>query len=217
MGSMEWSEWALSLAVFIPAVGAVVTILIPRAQEELIKWVSLVTTLGTLGVVVGILVDFDYDNAGQLQFAVNNRWIDVINSRYHLGVDGISLPLLALSALVTVLCVIYSWNHFPEPYNPKAFLALMLVLEVGMNGTFVAQDLILFFVFFDLAPWRGLVLLAVAGMTLGMVRGFSLLDSIRFGVAAGAAAVMTPGTGLCRREDAERLFAQMQREALPAA
>jgi 6-phosphofructokinase 2 len=57
----------------------------------------------------------------------------------------------------------------------------------------------------------------VAGMTLGMVRGLSLLDSIRFGVAAGAAAVMTNGTGLCEREDAERLFAQMQRETLPTA
>ena len=49
-----------------------------------------------------------------------------------------------------MLCVIYSWNHFPEPHNPKAFLALMLILEVGMNGTFVAQDLILFFIFFEI-------------------------------------------------------------------
>ena len=49
-----------------------------------------------------------------------------------------------------MLCVIYSWNHFPEPHNPKAFLALILILEVGMNGTFVAQDLILFFVFFEI-------------------------------------------------------------------
>ena len=67
-----------------------------------------------------------------------------------MGLDGISLPLLALSAFIVVLCVIYSWNHFPEPHNPKAFLALLLLLEVGMNGTFVAQDLILFFVFFEL-------------------------------------------------------------------
>src|SRR5687767_12959972 len=64
-------------------------------------------------------------------------------------VDGMSLPLLLLSMVITVLCVIYSWDHFPEPHNPKAFLALMLVLETGMNGTFVAQDLILFFVFFE--------------------------------------------------------------------
>lgn len=146
---MEWSEWALSLAVFLPGVGALIVMLIPRAEEQLIKAVALVTTLATFGVVVGILADFDYDRSGELQFELNNRWIDVINSRYHVAIDGISLPLLALSAFVTLLCVIYSWNHFPEPHNPKAFLALVLVLEVGMNGTFVAQDLILFFIFFE--------------------------------------------------------------------
>ena len=74
----------------------------------------------------------------------------MINSRYHVGIDGISLPLLAPVDVHLVLCIIYSWNHFPEPHNPKAFLALILLLEAGMNGTFVAQDLILFFIFFEI-------------------------------------------------------------------
>ena len=69
--------------------------------------------------------------------------------RYIVGIDGLSLPLVALTLLVTPLCIIYSWNHFPEPHNPKAFLILILVLHTGMLGTFVAQDLILFFVFFE--------------------------------------------------------------------
>ena len=56
---------------------------------------------------------------------------------------------MALTLLVTPLVIIYSWNHFPEPHNPKAFLILILVLHTGMLGTFVAQDLILFFVFFE--------------------------------------------------------------------
>jgi 6-phosphofructokinase 2 len=56
----------------------------------------------------------------------------------------------------------------------------------------------------------------VAGITLGLVRGLPLLEAVRFGVAAGAAAVMSPGTDLCNRQDTERLFAQMQREVLPA-
>src|SRR4029450_1739315 len=98
---------------------------------------------------IGILFRFDYDRAGRLQFGVNESWIDVINSRYHIGIDGISLPLLVLSMFIVVLTIIYSWNHFPEPHNPKAFLILILILETGMNGTFVAQDLILFFVFFE--------------------------------------------------------------------
>ncbi len=147
---MDWfDDWALTLAVFIPAVGMAIVLLIPRAQEELIKIVTLVTSLATLGVGIAILADFNYDRGG-LQFNVNEPWIDVIHSRYHLGIDGISLPLLVLSMFITVLCVIYSWNHFPEPHNPKAFLALVLLLEVGMNGTFVAEDLILFFIFFEI-------------------------------------------------------------------
>ena len=148
---MNWfQEWALTLAIFVPAVGLAVILLIPRAQETAIKAAALVTTLVTLGVGVGIAADFNYDATAQLQFRVNEPWIDVIRARYHLGLDGISLPLLLLSMLVTVLCVIYSWNHFPEPHNPKAFLALILILEVGMNGTFLAEDLILFFIFFEI-------------------------------------------------------------------
>ena len=148
---MSWfDDWALTLAVFLPVVGMVIVLLIPRAEEGAQKLVALLTTLVTFAVGIGILFRFDYNRAGRLQFGVDKSWIDVINSRYHMGIDGISLPLLILSMFITVLCVIYSWNHFPEPHNPKAFLALILLLEVGMNGTFAAQDLILFFVFFEI-------------------------------------------------------------------
>jgi NADH-quinone oxidoreductase subunit M len=150
MEATGFDAWALTLVVFIPAVGALITMLLPRAREEEIKVVTLLSTLGSLGCVVAVIARFDFDKTSTLQFQVDKRWIDVINSRYHVAVDGISLPLLALSAFITVLCVVYSWNHFPEPHNPKAFLTLLLILEVGMNGTFVAQDLILFFIFFEI-------------------------------------------------------------------
>src|SRR5256714_909282 len=145
-----FDHWALSAAIFVPIVGALVLVVVPRSQEPAIKAVALLTALATGAVGVYLLTHFDYGRSGSLQFVVNRPWIDVINSRYHVGVDGISLPLLALSMLISVLCVIYSWDHFPEPRNPKAFLILLLVLETGMNGTFAAQDLILFFVFFEL-------------------------------------------------------------------
>ena len=146
---MDWFDnWALTLAVFIPIVGMVIVLLIPKTEENLIKVVTLLTTLLTAAVGIGILANFNLDD-GRLQFVANERWIEVINSRYHVGIDGISLPLVLLTMLVTVCCVIYSWNHFPEPHNPKAFLALVLLLETGMIGTFVAQDLILFFIFFE--------------------------------------------------------------------
>ena len=148
---MDWFDsWAVTLAVFIPAVGMALVLVIPKAQERALKLTALATTLLTLAVGVGMLARFDYDRTGALQFQVNKSWIDVIHSRYHLGVDGISLPLLLMTMLITVMCVVYTWDHFPDPRTPKAFLALILLLETGMNGTFCAQDLILFFIFFEL-------------------------------------------------------------------
>jgi NADH-quinone oxidoreductase subunit M len=147
---MDWfDDWALTLAVFLPAVGVAALLFMPRAQEQAIKVTALLTAVLTGAVGVGILARFDYDASGALQFQVNEPWIKVINSRYHLGVDGIALPLLIMSMLTIILCIVYSWSHF-QPHNPKAFLALVLLLEVGLNGTFVAQDLILFFIFFEL-------------------------------------------------------------------
>ena len=148
---MDWfDDWALTLAVFVPLVGMALVLTIPKAQETAIKATALMTAVLTGVVGVGILTQFDYHHSGKLQFQANEPWIDVIKSRFHVGIDGIALPLLILSMLVVILCIIYSWNHFPKPHNPKAFLALILLLEVGMNGTFVAQDLILFFIFFEL-------------------------------------------------------------------
>ncbi len=74
----------------------------------------------------------------------------MIDANYAVGIDGISLPLYILSMAVTFLVMIYSWDNMPDAGNPKAFFILMLILQVGMAGTFMAQDLILFFVFFEL-------------------------------------------------------------------
>jgi NADH-quinone oxidoreductase subunit M len=143
------TDWGLTLMVFLPAAGALVMLLIPKAEEQAHRWVSLVAVLASAGMGVAVLADFNYDRTAELQFVVNKPWIDVINARYFVGIDGLSVPLVALTLLITPLCIIYSWNHFPEPHNPKAFLILLLVLQTGMLGTFVAQDLILFFVFFE--------------------------------------------------------------------
>lgn len=142
-------DWGLTLLTFLPLLGALLVIAVPKADEQMQKAVALLATLATAVVAVLLLAWFDLDNAGSLQFVVDVSWIDVINSRYIMGIDGISLPLMLLTVLVVPLCVIYSFNHFPEPRNPKAFLSLLLILQTGMIGTFVAQDLILFFVFFE--------------------------------------------------------------------
>ena len=148
---MEWVEdWGLSLATFLPLAGVVVLMFLPAGRDRLLK--SVATAFAGLALIAGILVavEFDYSRAGTLQQQVNAEWIPQINSNYHIGVDGMSLPLLALSLLVSFLCMIYLWWHVPSPGKPKALLALVLLLETGMNGTFIALDLILFFVFWEL-------------------------------------------------------------------
>jgi len=149
MDVLQNSNWVLSVGTFLPLVGVIVMLFIPKAEEELHKLVALVTALATLGVGVYTLTKFDYDQAGKLQFFADAEWIKVISSNYTIGLDGMSLPLYFLSMVVTVLVMVYSWNRIPSPGNPKAFLILMLILQTGMAGTFISQDLILFFVFFE--------------------------------------------------------------------
>jgi len=144
------TSWGLSLMVFLPLAGALLVMLLPKAEEQMIKVAALGASLASAAVGVAVLADFDYDSAETLQFVVDKTWIEVIRSNYLVGIDGLSVPLIALTLLITPLVIVYSWNHFPEPHNPKAFLTLMLVLHTGMLGSFVAQDLILFFVFFEI-------------------------------------------------------------------
>ncbi len=149
---MDWFEsgWGLSLIVFLPLVGAAIVLLLPRAQELAAKWVALLSALASFGVSIGAIFAFDFDVTEKFQLGTDLTWIPSIGSRFHIGLDGISLPLLMLSTFITVLVIVYSWDHWPEPHNPKGFLTLILILATGMNGTFVALDLVLFFVFFEL-------------------------------------------------------------------
>lgn len=148
--SNQGSFWnPLTYLVFAPLVGALVLLLIPKGNEMVLKVVALATTLITAGIGVYILTQFNFDNAGEKQLTANLSWIEVINSRYVIGIDGISLPLIMLTLLIMPLCIVYSWNHLPSPGNPKAFFTLLMVLMTGMLGSFVALDLILFFVFFE--------------------------------------------------------------------
>jgi NADH-quinone oxidoreductase subunit M len=149
---MNWFEdgWRLSLIVFLPLLGAFAVLLIPKRNETLVKATSLVFALASFGVSLGALAAFDFGRAADFQLGTDLSWIPAIGSNYHVGIDGISLPLVVLSTFIVVLSIIYSWNHWPDPHNPKAFLVLMLVLATGMAGTFVALDLVLFFIFFEL-------------------------------------------------------------------
>src|SRR5437867_4680589 len=145
-----WENWAISIATFLPLVGALVIAFTPRERDRLVRSLGVLITAGALIAGVVMALGFDYGAGHGLQFEVNARWIPVIGARYHVGIDGISLPLYLLTLALSFLCAIYSYRFVPSPGRTKSFLALQLLLETGMAGTFIAFDLILFFVFWEL-------------------------------------------------------------------
>jgi NADH-quinone oxidoreductase subunit M len=170
----QLNEWGLTLVVFLPVLGALVMAAIPRSNETAVKRLGALVAVATFLVSVVIAVNFDYGRASAYQFEVSHSWISAINANYHVGIDGISLPLLVLSTFIVLLSVIYSWNHWEEPRNPKAFLILMLILATGMNGTFAALDLVLFFIFFEVVLLPMYFMIGIWGdKTVRKIPGFS--------------------------------------------
>src|ERR671923_1041875 len=146
---MTWENSAITIATLLPIAGALVILFVPRDREQLIRGLGILFTGAALVVAVSIAIGFDYGTSG-LQDELDVNWISAIGARYHVGIDGISMPLYVLTFLLSFLCAIYTWRFVPEPGRTKAFLALMLLLETGMAGTFIAFDLILFFVFWEM-------------------------------------------------------------------
>ncbi len=103
----------------------------------------------TLLVAVSALTAFDFGATSRTQLDVDRAWAPAIGLRFHLGADGISLPLVVLTALLTFLCFLYTLRHPPAGGRIRLLTALLLVLEIGLLGTFTALDLVLFFVFFE--------------------------------------------------------------------
>jgi NADH-quinone oxidoreductase subunit M len=156
---MTFDDWAITLAVFLPTVGALVVAVLPRDRDRLVRGMGILFSGIPLAVGIVILFGFDFGTAGAfgaagareaLQFSVDLPWISAIDARYFVGLDGISLPLFELTLLLSFLSMLYTWRYLPEPGRPKGFVALMLLLETGMAGTFIAFDLVLFFVFWEL-------------------------------------------------------------------
>ena len=147
---MTWDNSAITIATLLPLAGALVIALVPRENEATIRALGIVFTGAALVVAITIAGGFDYGAGSALQFDLDTAWIPAISARFHVGIDGISLPLYVLTFAISFLCAVYTWRFVPSPGRAKGFLALMLVLETGMAGTFIAFDLILFFVFWEL-------------------------------------------------------------------
>lgn len=134
--------------IFVPLLGMIVVLLLPRESEELIKRVALVFTLVPLIIAVYLFIDYDRTIAGEQFKHGPVPWIEVFNIQYYVGIDGLSVTLMLLTALLGPICVLASWRNIDK--GIKAYMALFLLLETGMLGFFAALDLFLFFVFFEL-------------------------------------------------------------------
>jgi NADH-quinone oxidoreductase subunit M len=136
----------LTLITFFPLIGAVLLLFVPANQHSTIKGFTLIIAFITLLLSFWLYAMFDPIASG-MQFEVNEPWIMSLGMSYHLGIDGISLLLILLTALLTVLCVIAAWNSVT--HSVKGFFISLLLLTTGMIGVFVSLDLFLFYVFWE--------------------------------------------------------------------
>jgi NADH-quinone oxidoreductase subunit M len=146
---MTWESSAITITTLLPILGALVILLVPRDRERMVRGLGILFTGAALVLSIAMAIGFDYGTDG-LQYELDVSWISAIGARYHVGIDGISMPLYVLTFLLSFLCAVYTWRFVPDPGRTKAFLALTLLLETGMAGTFIAFDLILFFVFWEM-------------------------------------------------------------------
>jgi NADH-quinone oxidoreductase subunit M len=213
---------ALLIAVLaVPALGALVVTLLPSRHDRGARVLATVFAVVTFVLTALLAVPqadygwFAYTDKppGVLPWIdVQASWVPTLGIEFHLGVDGISYPLVVLTGLLTALCCAYTVWKVPDGGRGRTLAALLLVLEVGILGTFLALDLVLFFIFFEvvllpmyavIAGWGGperrraarkFVLYTLFGSVLLLLGVFTVV------VAAGTGdlVALTGGTGLSR-------------------
>ena len=140
------STHLLSIILFFPTLSALVIWLMPSDQLRLIRWTALLASLVPFGLSLWLWHSFDSLAPG-FQFQEQYPWYDVIHSSFHLGVDGLSLTMVLLTTLLMPLAILAS---FGVSDKVKAYMMLFLFLETGMLGVFLAVDLLIFFVFWEI-------------------------------------------------------------------
>lgn len=185
------SSHLLSLILFLPAVSALVMFFLPKDEAKLLRWFTLGASLIPFVLSVFMWAQFKSDVTG-FQFEEKYIWYQAINSSLHLGVDGLSLTMVLLTTLLTPLAILAS---FSVTDRIKPYMMLFLFLETGMLGVFMAMDLLIFFVFWEigLVPMYFLInqwgsankdyaslkfMIYTMGGSLGLLLGIQLLGSL---------------------------------------
>jgi NADH-quinone oxidoreductase subunit M len=151
----------LTVLVFLPAVAAAAILLLPKSYEQNAKWIALAASVAILVISVQMFFAFELHHGGY-QFVERHKWVDIGQFRlqYFLGVDGLSMPLVALTAVLTLASVLVS---FSVTNRPRAYYACLMVLASSVLGVFVALDFLLFFLFWELELFPMFLLIAVWG------------------------------------------------------
>ena len=139
----------LTVMLFLPIAGIIVIALLPKPQARTIRLTALAFTLASfiLSIAVFCLFDRSAGAIGQMQFEEKISWIPAINAFYHLGVDGLSLPMVILMTFLGFLAVLVSWKI---ELRPREYFIWLLLLETSILGVFCSLDLVLFFLFWEL-------------------------------------------------------------------
>ncbi|MFC1920796.1 NuoM family protein [Chloroflexota bacterium] len=139
----------LSTIIFLPIVGAILIAIFGGGRAKLTRYLAAVFTVVPLIIAVGIFIGFDrsVEAADVIQYEENIPWISALNANYHLGVDGLSLPLVVLTTFLGFMVVLISWK---EQLRVREYFAWLLLLESSILGVFCSLDLILFFIFWEI-------------------------------------------------------------------
>ena len=141
----------LSLVIWLPIIGGLAVLAVGSSgNNNHVRWTALVASLLTLVVALPLYSEFD-TTVHEMQFVEKASWIAAFNIYYHLGVDGISMPLILLTCFTTVLVVVAGWDSIQT--KVAQYMAAFLIMEGMMNGVFAALDAVLFYVF-----WEGMLI-----------------------------------------------------------
>jgi len=136
----------LSIITLVPLLGMIVVLFLPKDKPQTIKWFSV--GLSLVPLVLSIILWVGYRSAGGMQFVEQYPWIPGLGVSVHLGVDGISVPMVFLTALLTTLSLFYS--TYTINTRVKEYFLLFLLLEAGMVGVFISLDFVLFYLFWEI-------------------------------------------------------------------
>ncbi len=169
----------LSIFILLPLLGALTISLLPQKwQSSHYRLVALIFASAILVWNIFLILQFDPTQT-EMQFSENIHWIEWIGLNYHLGLDGLSLPLLFLNSLLTLIAIIFSSRSIPRH---RFYFALLLILSAGAAGAFLAQDLLLFFLFYEVEIIPLYFLIAIWG---GKRRGYAAMKFLLYTTFSG--------------------------------